>query len=468
MEPRNIDRQRSTARQPYRDGSALAYEQEPRVPGFCPAAPRSLEELGLPFSFVSDLVLKIMYFNVNILGRDIATRACLPWSITSEALNFLASEGYCGTTGIRGTAGPGTDFAESLQYLVTNLGRERARELLELNQYAGPAPVHLDDYLESARFLVEEAPVVSRDQLTQALSHLVVPEAVVDVLGTALTSRQALFLYGPPGNGKSSIAEACAEILGDPIFIPHALYVHGEVIRLFDPVHHRSVSGPPLSHDRRWVLVYRPVIHAGGELKGNELELAFDRSLGFYEAPLQLKANGGIFHVDDFGRQMIPPRQILNRLIVPLESGIDYLNVARAGTTVSVPYATMLLLSTNLDPGELVDEAFLRRVRYKAHVPDPNADQFRLIFRRVCEAQGVKYSSKAVDYLLERHYAPGGRPLRGCHPRDLVGQLVAMARYLGLTPEFSPELMDRVCLSYFADIRPSTTQHLGGSARTLS
>ncbi len=469
MEPRSSERQRGATRPGgFRTEHALAVDASARIPGFRPEPPRSLEELALPFSFVAELVLKIMYFNGNILGRDIAARACLPWSITSDALNFLASEGYCGTTGIRGTAGPGADFAESLQYLVTSLGRERARELLELNQYAGPAPVHLDDYLESARSLVDEAPAVGRDQLREALSHLVVPDELVDILGTALTSRQALFLYGPPGNGKSSIAEACAEVIGDPIFIPHALYVHGEVIRLFDPVHHRPVSGPPMTHDQRWVLVYRPVIHAGGELRGNELELAFDRSLGFYEAPLQLKANGGIFHVDDFGRQMIPPRQILNRLIVPLESGIDYLNVARAGTTVSVPYATMLVLSTNLDPGELIDEAFLRRVRYKAHVPDPNADQFRLIFERVCRSQGLAHSSRAVEYLLERHYHPTGRPLRGCHPRDLLSQLVATARYLGVPPELSPDLIDRVCRAYFSDIRPSSTAHSGGNARTLN
>lgn len=468
MEATPIDSHHSgTHPRHYRAGRALALDSGADVGGFRPAPPRSLEEIGLPFSFVAELILKIMYFNGNILGRDIAARACLPWSITSEALNFLASEGYCGTTGIRGTSGPGTDFAESLQYLVTNLGRERARELLQLNQYAGPAPVHLEDYLENARVLVGDTPTLRREQLAEALSHLVVPDSVVDVLGTALTGRQALFLYGPPGNGKSSIAEACATVLGDPIFIPHALYVHGEVIRLFDPVHHRTVAGPRLNHDLRWVLVYRPVIHAGGELKGNELELAFDRGLGFYEAPLQLKANGGIFHVDDFGRQMIPPRQILNRLIVPLESGIDYLNVARAGTTVTVPYATMLLLSTNLDPGELVDEAFLRRVRYKANVPDPSADQYRVIFQRVCEASGLPYADGAVDYLLEHHYAPSGRQLRGCHPRDLVGQLVAMSAYLGIEAELRPELLDRVCEAYFSDIRPSTTHHLGGSARTL-
>lgn len=447
-------------------GQALAYN--PRRPGFCPEAPRSLEELGLPFSFVTELILKIMYFNGNILGRDIAARACLPWPITSDALNFLASEGYCGTTGIRGTAGPGSDFAESLQYLVTNLGRERAREILELNQYAGPAPVHLDDYLESARELVEDPPVVNREQLHHALSHLVLPDQVVDVLGTALTSRQALFLYGPPGNGKSTIAEACANVLGDPIFIPHALYVHGEVIRLFDPVHHRLVSGPPIEHDQRWMLVYRPVVRAGGELRGNELELAFDRQLGFYEAPLQLKANGGIFHVDDFGRQMIAPRQILNRLIVPLESGIDYLNIARAGTTVGVPYATLLLLSTNLDPTELVDEAFLRRVRYKALVPDPSAEEFRLIFARVCDSHGVKFVPKAVDYLVEHHYSEAGRSLRGCHPRDLIEQLQATCRYLGQPPELTPEMIDRVCQAYFGSIRPSDRLHLGGEARTLA
>jgi len=449
-------------------GLARALVDQGHEPGFRPSEPHSLQELGLPFSFVSDLILKIMYFNGNILGRDIAARACLPWSVASEALTFLASEGYCGTTGIRGTHGPGDDFAESFQYLVTNTGRDRAREILELNQYAGPAPVHLDDYLESASSLADEAPVVLAEELQQALRHLVVPEQLIEVVGTALTGRQALFLYGPPGNGKSSIAEACATVLGDPIFIPHALYVHGEVIRLFDPVHHRLVSGPPIPHDRRWVLVYRPVVHAGGELRGNELELAFDRSLGFYEAPLQLKANGGIFHVDDFGRQMIPPRQILNRLIVPLESGIDYLNVARAGTTISVPYATVLLLSTNLDPGELVDEAFLRRVRYKALVPDPTAEQFRLILQRICQSRGIQYRDDVVDYLLQKHYAPVGRALRGCHPRDLVDQIVATARYLGIHPELSRDLVDRVARAYFSDIRTSPNQHLGGDARTLS
>jgi SpoVK/Ycf46/Vps4 family AAA+-type ATPase len=181
-----------------------------------------------------------------------------------------------------------------------------------------------------------------------------------------------------------------------------------------------------------------------------------------------MKANGGIFHVDDFGRQAIPPRQILNRLIVPLESGVDYLNVARAGTTVSVPYAAVLLLSTNLEPGDLVDEAFLRRVRYKALVPDPTFEEFRSIFQRVCQNHTIGYSEQALRYLLSTHYEPVGRPLRGCHPRDIVEQLIATARYLGIKPELTPELIDRVARAYFSDIRPGNWKQLGEGARTIS
>jgi hypothetical protein len=366
----------------------------------------SLSDAGLPFSFICDLVLRVLYFHGNLVGRDLGALICLPWPITSEAVSFLTKENFCGTTGSHSANGADEEFAEGLEYVLTAAGRERARETLQLSQYAGPAPV---------------------------------------------TARQALFLFGPPGNGKSSIAEACAAVLGSPIFIPYALYVHGEVVRVFDPTHHRPVEGPAIAHDRRWTLVYRPVVRTGGELRAEQLEPAFDRVLGFYEAPLQVKANGGIFHVDDFGRQVISPREILNRLIVPLETGIDYLNIARAGTTVSVPYATILLLSTNLEPAELVDEAFLRRVRYKALVGDPSPREFRRIFRQVCQNHDLTYDDDAVDYLLATHYKPLKRKLRGCQPRDLVGQIVSTAHYLGRQPELSHDLIDRVARAYFAD-----------------
>jgi len=426
---------------------------DPPGPAFCPPPPSSLADLGLPFAFICDLILRILYFNGNVLGRDLGALACLPWPVTSEAVAFITKEGFCGTTGARTATKAHEDFAEGLEYVLTASGRERARETLQLSQYAGPAPVPISDYLASARSLATDTGEISARSMRHALGDLVIPRSVVDVVGSALTARQALFLFGPPGNGKSSIADACAAVLGNPIFIPHALYVHGEVVRIFDPIHHRLVEGPPIAHDRRWTLVYRPVVRTGGELRAQQLEPAFDRVLGFYEAPLQVKANGGIFHVDDFGRQVISPREILNRLIVPLETGVDHLNIARAGTTVSVPYATILLLSTNLDPSELVDEAFLRRVRYKALVGDPSPDDFRAIFRQVCRDGGVTYDDQAVDYLLATHYAPAGRPLRGCQPRDLVSQIVSTARYLDKPAELSRELIDRVAHAYFADFR---------------
>jgi predicted ATPase with chaperone activity len=412
-----------------------------------------MSDLGLPFSFICDLLLKILYFNGNVLGRELTELACLPWPVVSSGITFLTKENFCGTTGARAATKAHEEFAEGLEYVLTTSGRERARETLELSQYAGPAPVPLDDYLKSATDLVAESNTVSSRVMKRAVGDLVLPDSVIDVVGSALLARQALFLYGPPGNGKSSIAAACAAVLGDPIYIPHALYVHGEVVRLFDPVHHRPVVGAPKDHDSRWILVDRPVVHTGGELRAQQLEPAFDRVLGFYEAPLQVKANGGIFHVDDFGRQVISPREILNRLIVPLESGIDHLNIARAGTTISIPYATILLLSTNLDPEELVDEAFLRRVRYKALVPDPDEKDFRTIFRKVCQDRRIAHHEDAVDYLLATHYKPFGRALRGCQPRDLVGQLITTARYLGQEPKLSHDLIDRVAHSYFAEFQ---------------
>ncbi len=423
--------------------------------GYPPVA-HAAQDTGLPFSFLCDLLLKILYFNGSMLGRDLAAHACLPWSVAGEVLKFLSNEGHCGTTGVRGPLAANEGFAEGLQYLISAAGRERAREVLDLSQYAGPAPIPLDVYIAVVRHQGQYAPAVTRPQLREALRHLVLPPAVLNRLGPGLSARQAIFLYGPPGNGKSSIADACADLLGDPIFVPHALYVHGEVIRLFDPVHHRPVEWALPAHDRRWVLCHRPVVKAGGELTGRELDLGFDSRMRFYEAPLQLKANGGLFLIDDFGRQQIAPRELLNRLIVPLEAGYDFLNIARAGTTVAVPFSELLILSTNLQPKELVDEAFLRRVRYKVKVPNPSEEQFREIFRRVCATRGVPYDEAAVDHLIEVHFAKAGRTLHGCQPRDLVDQLVHAATYFGVEARLTTELLDHAVDAYFADLDDPT------------
>jgi predicted ATPase with chaperone activity len=275
---------------------------------------------------------------------------------------------------------------------------------------------------------------------------------VLNRLGPALGSRQSIFLYGPPGNGKSSIAEACATLLGDAIFVPHAIYVKGEVIRIFDPIHHRPVVADLPAHDTRWALCSRPVVRAGGELTGKELELSFDPRMGFYEAPLQLKANGGLFLVDDFGRQHLSPQDLLNRLIVPLEAGFDYLNIGRAGTTVMVPFTEVLILSTNLKPKELVDEAFLRRIRYKVEVPNPSVIEYGRIFRRVCDSIGLEYDPAAVNYLIEEHYRKADRPLHGCEPRDILDHLIHAASYFGVEPRLTPELLDHAVSAYFANL----------------
>lgn len=417
-----------------------------------PPVPQSPKEAGLPFSFICDLVLKILYFNGSMLGRDLARHACLPWVMVSDAIKFLSDEGYCGTTGIRGALGGDEGFAEGLQYAISSSGRQRARELIEISQYAGPAPVPLEVYAAVARHQGRTAPMVTHQLLRAALDHLVLPPSVMNRLGPALGARQSIFLYGPPGNGKSTIAAACATLLGDPIFVPHAIYVKGEVIRIFDPVHHKPVPAELPPHDTRWAFCTRPVVIAGGELTGRELELSFDSKVGFYEASLQLKANGGLFLVDDFGRQQLSPQDLLNRLIVPLEAGYDYLNISRAGTTVQVPFTEILILSTNLRPKELVDDAFLRRIRYKVEVPNPGVVEYGRIFRRACESMGLPFDPEAVAYLLDEHYRKQNRPMHGCEPRDILEHLVHAAAYFGVEPRLTPELLDHAVSAYFANL----------------
>lgn len=418
-----------------------------------PPTPRTVEETGLPFSFLCDLVLKVLYFNGGMVGSTLADHVCLPFQVVEPALKFLADEGYVASTGMRtGALSFDQPLAAGMQYLISNTGRQRARELIELNQYAGPAPVPIGVYNAVARHQAKVDVTLGRAQVRAALDHLVLPEDVIDRLGPALNARQAIFLYGPPGNGKTSIAEACARVLGPPLFVPRALYVHGEVIRYLDPIHHRPVERDVPPHDRRWQLTERPVVKVGGELLPRMLDLGFDNTLGFYEASLQLKANGGLFLVDDFGRQQhMAPRDLLNRLIVPLEKGVDYLNIARAGTSVAVPFTTLLILSTNLRPHDLIDEAFLRRVRYKVLVPNPTEAEYRQIWQRVCAREGVEYDDDAIEHLLEHHYRRPGRSLHGAHPRDLLGHVVSGARYFGETPRLTPHLLDLACATYFVE-----------------
>jgi len=418
-----------------------------------PPQPRTIDETGLPFSFLCDLVLKVLYFNGSMLGREIARHVCLPFPFVEVTLRFLADEGYCSSAGVRtATLEPGEPINAGMEHGISSAGRQRARELLDINQYAGPAPVPVGEYAAIAERQSRVDGVVNRARLHDALSDLVLSESVLDHLGPALSAREAVFLHGPPGNGKTTIAESAALLLGPPVFIPRALYVHGEVIRLYDPLHHAPIDRELPPHDLRWQLAQRPAVKVGGELTPRMLELGFDQVLGFYEASMQLKANGGLFLIDDFGRQQsMSPRDLLNRLIVPLEKRVDYLNIARAGASIAVPFTCLVMLSTNLHPQNLMDEAFLRRVRFKVHVPDPTPDEYKEIWRRQCLNQGLRINEELVDQLMEEQYFAKGRALHGSHPRDLLNHMRHAARYFGKTTELSHDLLMAACETYFVN-----------------
>ncbi|MDQ6745702.1 MAG: ATP-binding protein, partial [Actinomycetota bacterium] len=266
---------------------AVSFPTPVASPIALPPQPRAVEETGLPFSFICDLILKILYFNGSMLGRDLAAHTCLPFGLLETALKFLADEGYTSTAGVRMTSlAPGETISAGMEHQISSTGRLRARELMELNQYAGPAPVPITDYTAMAAQQSTVDGAVDRARLHEAFRHLVLPESVLDHLGPALSAREAVFLHGPPGNGKTSIAEAAASLMGPPLFVPRALYVHGEVIRFFDPIHHAPITRDLPAHDRRWQLVQRPAVKVGGELTPRMLELSYDPALGFYEASM--------------------------------------------------------------------------------------------------------------------------------------------------------------------------------------
>jgi len=417
-----------------------------------PPIPRTEADLRVPMQVALDLALKSFYFQGALRGRELADHLCLPFRLVEPLLRSLSDAGYCMSGGLpKGEAISEESVLSAVQWSLTQSGRDRARELLSVNQYAGPMPVSFDVYCAVARQQATADHRVLEDEVRRALQHLVLDPAVLDALGPALNGRQAVFLYGAPGNGKTSIAEAVTKLLGPPIAVPRAIWAHGEIIRFFDPIHHTPATITDLpAYDQRWVVVERPEVHVGGELGPHSLELGFDARMGFYEASAQLKANGGVFFIDDFGRQTrIPAVELLNRLIVPLSKGVDFQNLPRVGTTLEVPFTTSLLLATNLRPESLMDEAFLRRIRFKVHVPEPTVEQYREIWRRVCDHQGIGCDAAVIDWLIDEHYTAAGRPLRGVHPRDLMAYVVSAAWYRDLDPVIDRDSLDAAVRAYF-------------------
>lgn len=420
-----------------------------------PPEPKTVEDTGLNLSFLADLALKTMYTRGFLMGHEIADSMKLPFAnVVDKVLDYLRREHL---TEVKGSGGFGES---SYQYVISDEGRSRARELMDQNQYVGPAPVRLDAYTKMVQTQSLAAQTITLDALKRALAHLVVDDSVINQLGPAINSGKSLFLFGNAGNGKTAIAESVGNLLPGAIFIPYAVSVDSHVIRIFDALHHHIVpektddrdSTPGLRkgerYDKRWAHIHRPMITVGGELALENLDLVYDPITKFYQAPYQMKANGGIFLLDDFGRQQASPRDLLNRWIVPLEKRVDFLTLT-TGHKIDVPFDALIIFSTNLNPEQLVDEAFLRRIRYKIHIADPSWEQFREIFIRAAAQKGIAYSEEGLRYLVMEYYIKPKRKPRAVHPRDVLDELVDIARFRSLPPTLSKELIDLSCQTYF-------------------
>ncbi len=427
-----------------------------KPPKWAPPVMRSVEDTGLNLLAIADLVIKVLYFTGFMTGQQIADFVKLPFTgVIDQVMEFLKREKF---VEVKGSGGVG---AAAYQYIVADKGADKAREALERSHYAGPCPVTLDQYVNAMRAQNTERLSVTHEQLQKALTHLVVSESMLNKVGPAVNSGKSIFLYGPPGNGKTTISEAVGRmVLGTDIWIPYAIDIDGQIVRVFDSVNHEVLEASPseasggrtgLKPDPRWVRIRRPVIMVGGELTLAGLDLVYDDTNKYYEAPFQVKANGGMFLIDDFGRQQVRPRDLLNRWIVPLEKGVDYLTL-HTGRKIEIPFFVMIVFSTNLEPRDLVDEAFLRRIRHKIEVGDPTYEEFREIFKRVCEAKHVPYDDKGLAYLLQEWYIKHDRKLRSVHPRDLIDQLIDIARYMNRPPRLTKELIDRSAESYFVEL----------------
>ncbi|RRR74591.1 MAG: ATP-binding protein [Candidatus Viridilinea halotolerans] len=433
-----------------------------------PRQPSSIEATGLTAAFLTDHILKIIYFTGAITGQRLEELIKLPFlNVIDRSLEFLKLEEFVDIIGSEG------GFSErSFQYVITAKGRLKVHEVLDRTQYAGPAPVPLDQYLEMCKRQEIGDMVIDQAAIREAFGHLIVNEKMLDKIGPAANSARSLFLYGPPGNGKTTIAEGISNMLGGYVLIPYSVEIEGQIIKIYDPLNHQIVQQNEVGHDdtpapfgamntdaprssnfpdARWLVCRRPRVVVGGELTLEQLELIFDPVAKVYEAPFQLKANGGLFLIDDFGRQKCRPQDLLNRWIVPLEKKFDYLAL-QTGKKIQFPFDVLIVFSTNLNPKDLVDDAFLRRIRHKIEVPNPSPTEYRSIFQLVCKGKKIPYSDEGLRHLLQEHYMKVGRDLRSCHPRDICDQILDEAKYRGIPPSMSKELIDRACEAYFVKL----------------
>ncbi|MEL6894566.1 MAG: AAA family ATPase [Planctomycetota bacterium] len=416
---------------------------------FWPMQPNDLGETGLSQSFIDGLILKTVLVRGTVCGRDVSEATGLPFRVIEPLLERHRTRKLIAH--VRPAA------FNDYYYSLTEAGQNSAASEMRRSSYVGPAPVPLSDYVLGVEAQAAGLETIDVDRLRRSLKEISYQDELLDHLGPAINSNTGLFLYGPPGNGKTTIARCLTQCLGQDVWIPHALIDDGNLIKLQDDAYHRPAPVPEgagvlsaKEWDARWLRVQRPTVVVGGELVMENLEVRHDPRSNVCEAPLQMKSNCGCLLIDDFGRQRIQPEELLNRWIVPLESRVDYLTLP-TGKKIQIPFEQMLIFSTNLNPDSLVDEAFLRRVPYKVFVNDPSAAEYQRLFEGVCKKLGFEFVPEAVGHLASM-YQQSDKPMRRCHPRDLLMQVANFCKYRNLPPTLKPEFLDRAWRSYFSEL----------------
>ncbi len=403
--------------------------------------PDSVAELGVRQTILEDLALRMLYMSSPLSLRELAEQTRLSFGVVNELLRRMRAEQLCEVKGMTGNIP---------HIAITSQGRSRASELLSLNTYTGPAPVSLDSYVQQVREQSVRHVEVHPPAVERAFAHLVLDATILEQLGTALNSGTSIFLYGPSGTGKTTVATALAQVLAvDRVWIPHAVEVDGQIICVYDAHIHKKIYDPvSQSADARWVLCHRPIVSVGGELTMEMLELQFNPVAKFYAAPVQMKANNGVLIIDDFGRQRLRPEELLNRWVVPLDRGVDFLTLA-GGKKVEIPFEPCVVFATNLDPATLADEAFLRRIQTKIKLGAVSEQQFHAIFHAVCSTCGLQCETDTINELINVIRKELKEPLRACHPRDLVNKICWKARYKETEPCLDRDALLAAVNSYF-------------------